>query len=198
MADAERLRLRLQENLQKAMAGEGPAEPGTLDVVVVGGGPTGVETTGALTELMHALHVTGRLERPGQITLVDRGEALLGQFSPKAHDYAVRKLTEAGADVKLEVGVTAVHADRVEFDDGSAIQSRTVVWAVGSPARPSRRPPARLPAEVDVWMSDSTWASTASPVSTLSATSRISPPMSRVALPCRSRARLRCNRVVGG
>ena len=48
------------------------------------------------------LSSTGRLERPGQITIVDRGPALLGQFSSKAHEYAHRKLTEAGADVKLE------------------------------------------------------------------------------------------------
>ena len=46
MADAERLRLSLQQLLQEAMDTGGSAEPGALDVVVVGGGPTGVETTG--------------------------------------------------------------------------------------------------------------------------------------------------------
>ena len=78
VADAERLRLHLQQLLQEAMAGRGPAEPGALDVVVVGGGPTGVETTGALAELMQALQSTGRLDPAGKITLVDRGIALLG------------------------------------------------------------------------------------------------------------------------
>jgi NADH dehydrogenase len=131
VADAERLRLHLQRLLQEAIAGDGPGDPGALDVVVVGGGPTGVETTGALAELMHALRSTGRLGRPGRITIVDRGQALLGQFSSKAHEYAVRKLTEAGAAVSLEVGVTAVHPDRVEFDDGSTVQARTVVWGGG-------------------------------------------------------------------
>ena len=100
-------------------------------MVVVGGGPTGVETTGALAELMLALHQTGQLRQPGQITLVDRGDALLGQFSSKAHDYALDKLTEAGAEVRLGLGVTAVHGDRVEFDDGSSILTRTVVWGGG-------------------------------------------------------------------
>jgi len=131
VADAERLRLHLQRLLQEATTNEGPGEPGALDIVVVGGGPTGVETTGALAELMYALRSTGRLGRPGQITIVDRGPELLGQFSSKAHDYAVRKLTEAGAVVNLQVGVTAVHPDRVEFDDGSTIQARTVVWGGG-------------------------------------------------------------------
>ena len=80
---------------------------------------------------MLALHKSGRLAVPGQITVVDRGDALLGQFSDKAHEYALEKLTEAGAQVRLGVGVTAVHPDRVQFDDGSAISARTVVWGGG-------------------------------------------------------------------
>jgi NADH dehydrogenase len=98
---------------------------------VVGGGPTGVETTGALAELMAALHEAGQLTRPGRITVVDRGDALLGEFSPHAQEYAVRKLREAGADVRLRTGVAAVHPDRVELDDGGVIAARTVVWGGG-------------------------------------------------------------------
>ncbi|HEY2877650.1 NAD(P)/FAD-dependent oxidoreductase, partial [Nocardioides sp.] len=131
VADAERLRLHLQRLLQKAMASGGSAEPGALDVVIVGGGPTGVETTGALAELMQALQNTGRLDPAGKITIVDRSPMLLGQFSSKAHEYALRKLAEVGADVKLEVGVAAVHPDRVELDDKTTIPARTVVWGGG-------------------------------------------------------------------
>jgi NADH:ubiquinone reductase (H+-translocating) len=130
VADAERLRLHLQEQLQAASSGAAEQD-GTLDVVVVGGGPTGVEVTGALTELMTAWAKTGRTPYMGRITLVDRGDALLGAFVTKAHEYALDKLTKAGAQVKLHVGVTAVHADRVEFDDGTTIRARTVVWGGG-------------------------------------------------------------------
>ena len=131
VADAERLRRHLQHLIQDAIAGEAAMRPGQLDVVVVGGGPTGVETTGALAELMQALGNTGRLARPGHITLVDRGDALLAQFSSKAHGYATAKLTEAGANVRLGLGVSAVEQDRVVFDDGSVIMTRTVVWGGG-------------------------------------------------------------------
>jgi NADH:quinone reductase (non-electrogenic) len=131
VVDAERLRRHLQKLLEYAMSAEGSPEQGMLDVVVVGGGPTGVETTGALAELMNALAKTGRLGEPGKITIVDRGSALLAPFSKKAHAYSLKKLTEAGAEVKLETGVAAVHPDHVEFSDGSTIPARTVVWGGG-------------------------------------------------------------------
>ncbi len=134
VADAERLRLHLQELIQEAGATQDAPTAGLVDVVVVGGGPTGVETTGALAELMRALHETGRLETPGRVTLVDRGPNLLGQFSSTAHEYSLERLTRAGADVRLGVGVGAVHPTGVELDDGTSIATRTVVWGGGESA----------------------------------------------------------------
>jgi NADH dehydrogenase len=133
VADAERLRRHLQQLLlEETTAAE--VGDGRLNVVVVGGGPTGVETAGALSELMGALHATGRLDHPGEITIVDRGDALLGAFSSKAHDYALEVLTRGGTRALLGVGVTAVHPDHVEFDDGSTVAARTVVWGGGESA----------------------------------------------------------------
>jgi NADH dehydrogenase len=130
VADAERLRRHLRRLLQEPATAQDQGE-GTLDVVVVGGGPTGVETAGALAELMAALHATGRIDQPGQVTIVDRGSSLLGVFSKKSRRYALKRLTEAGVMPRLGVGVTAVHGARVELDDGSTIKARTVVWGGG-------------------------------------------------------------------
>ena len=69
VADAERLRLHLRGLLQAAMGDTVSREPGSIDIVVVGGGPTGVETTGALAELMLALQKAGGLAVPGRIRL---------------------------------------------------------------------------------------------------------------------------------
>jgi NADH dehydrogenase len=132
VADAERLRIHVQSLVRTGA--EPDADEGELDIVVVGGGPTGVEIAGALTELMAALAATERIPRPGRITLVDRGDALLGAFSDKSHEYAHERLTEQGAEPRLGTGVSAVHADRVEFDDGSSIRTRTVIWGGGESA----------------------------------------------------------------
>lgn len=130
VADAERLRLHIRHLVRE---GRGTDERATapVDVVVVGGGPTGVEITGALTELMAALRTTGTAVRTGTITIVQHGHALLHAFSSTAQRYAYEKLRSAGADVLLGVRVTAVHGDRVELETGQVLRTRTVIWGGG-------------------------------------------------------------------
>jgi NADH:ubiquinone reductase (H+-translocating) len=134
VADAERLRLHVQDLVRGVS--DGRLDEDALDIVVVGGGPTGVEITGALTELMTALAAMGRIPRSGRIFLIDRGSTLLGAFSDKSHEYAHKRLTKQGAEPRLDTGVASVHADRVELDDGSAIRTRTVIWGGGESAAP--------------------------------------------------------------
>jgi len=101
--------------------------------VIVGGGPTGVETAGALAEALrdvvpeHYKPLTAR----AQVHLVDHGKVLLAPFSDKAHAYAAKKLEEDGVTLHLGVGVKEVFPDRVMLTDGDTILTHTVVWGGG-------------------------------------------------------------------
>ena len=132
--DAERLRLHLHGLLKVHCSPEPPTEP--LNVVIVGGGPTGVETAGAIAELFTALREAGRLGDTASVHLVDHGHALLNPFSDKSHQYALEKLTEHGVKVTFGVAVTHVGPDTVQLSDGTEMATRTVVWGGGESASP--------------------------------------------------------------
>src|SRR6478735_6506906 len=88
--DAQRLRSRILAVFEEADRDASRIDDGALTFVVVGGGPTGVELSGALADLVqetmaaefHDVAVTAT-----QIHLVDLGPTLLGPFSEDAHDY---------------------------------------------------------------------------------------------------------------
>ena len=140
VVDAERLRLHLREQLRAGTAAGAPAgpdpDPTALTVVIVGGGPTGVETAGALGELFGALKAKNQLPDIASVHLVDHGKALLAPFSDKSHRYALDKLTHHGVKVTFGVAVTEVAQDKVHLSDGSQIPTRTVIWGGGESAGP--------------------------------------------------------------
>ncbi|MCB1004032.1 MAG: FAD-dependent oxidoreductase, partial [Acidimicrobiales bacterium] len=135
LRDATRLRDRVFELFEEADTTPEVIEQGALTFVIVGGGPTGVETAGALIDLVddvlaarfHDLDVA----TAARVVVVDHGEALLRPFSESAHEYVARVLEDRGVELWLGRGVAAVHADRVELADGTSIPTRCVVWAGG-------------------------------------------------------------------
>lgn len=132
VADAERLRLQLRAFLATAEHGADDTQAEPVDIVVVGGGATGVETSGAIAEIITVLGEQEKLKNPARIHLVDRGTALLPQFSDKAHRYAMEKLAEHDVHVMLGTGVARVDAGAVHFDDGTTLATSTLIWAGGS------------------------------------------------------------------
>jgi NADH:ubiquinone reductase (H+-translocating) len=131
--DAERLRARLLDVLDVTVERPDLIDQGSLNFVIVGGGPTGVETAGALAEVLTDVvperyqSLTDRAE----IHLVDHGHVLLAPFSEKAHAYAAKRLERDGVSLHLGIGVKDVSPDRVTLTDGSTIMTRTVVWGGG-------------------------------------------------------------------
>ena len=114
-------------------------DEGALNFVVVGAGATGVETAGALAELINETMVA---EYPdlavssARIHLVDHGHTVLAPFSDRAHDYAEKVLRQAGVQLLLKTGVKEVGAGHVLLSDDTTIKTRVVVWAGGLMAAP--------------------------------------------------------------
>jgi len=135
LTDARRLRDHILRRLEDVDARpDGADAGGALTFVVVGGGPTGVEVAGALAELLDVAvkHDGFRFERSaGRIVLVDGLDRLLTPFRESAAEYAASTLAGRGIELRLGRLVRSVHTDCVELDDGTAIPTRTVVWAGG-------------------------------------------------------------------
>jgi NADH dehydrogenase len=133
LANARRLRNRLLRSLEDAEV-DAETEPKELNFVVVGGGPTGVETAGALSELIEiAIRRDGMKLDPAnvRIRLVDVASRLLTAFPDRASSYAREELESMGVDVELGRSVVEVEPHAIRFSDGQRLEAGAVVWAGG-------------------------------------------------------------------
>jgi NADH:quinone reductase (non-electrogenic) len=136
--DAKRLRSQVLTVFEDAAREPDRIDQGALDFVIVGGGPTGVEVAGAISEM---INTSLSAEYPdiahrATVHLVNHGHDLLAAFSDKAHDYAARVLTRDGVRLLLGQGVTEVGPGHVVLSDGSTIRTHCVVWGGGLQAAP--------------------------------------------------------------
>jgi NADH dehydrogenase len=132
--DARRLRSRILEVFEDADRDPTRVEQGALNFVIVGAGATGTEVAGAIAELIrHVLpsqfHELA-LEK-ARVIIVDLGDAVLGPFSPKAHNYASKVLHKDGVELLLGTSVKEIAADHVVLSDGETIRTHCVIWGGG-------------------------------------------------------------------
>jgi NADH dehydrogenase len=137
--DAERVRSRVLQLFQDASAKPELVDEGALTFVVVGAGATGVETAGALAELVHDVmpHVHPHLAVAGaRVILVDLGHAVLGPFSDEAHGYAAKQLQRRGVQLRLGTSAKEIGPGHVTLSDGTTIRTHLTVWGGGLMAAP--------------------------------------------------------------
>jgi len=141
-ADADSLREHVLAAFESegASVGEGhPHRSGATTIVIVGGGPTGVELAGGYAELTSRVLLPDYPELDPdrvRVILVEGQDALLAGFDPALQHNAVETLRSMGVEVRLNTQVASVGATTVELTDGSHIDSEIVVWAAGIRANP--------------------------------------------------------------
>jgi NADH dehydrogenase len=134
LTDAEKLRSIIFSTLEAADRTPNNNTPGSLNFVIVGGGPTGVEMAGTLSDtLQQLLHAEFRHIPPAnaQVFLIERGPAVLAEFSRASQLYAKSALEQHLVQLRLEVAVKEITPDEVLLSDGSHIPTKTVIWAAG-------------------------------------------------------------------
>jgi len=132
--DARRLRSRILAVFEDADRDPARVDEGALNFVIVGAGATGTEVAGAIAELIRRVLPSQfhdlALEK-ARVIMVDLGDAVLGPFSPKAHDYASKVLTKDNVEIRLGTSVKEITASHVVLSDGETIPTHCVIWGGG-------------------------------------------------------------------
>jgi NADH dehydrogenase len=131
---AVRLKDHLLERWEAADRDPSLVEDGALNIVVVGGGPTGVETAGAIAELYRADFAKDFPTLPqdhARVILVEAGHELFSMFKPKLREYAAKALFERTVEVMTGAIVASVSSSRVTLKCGEVLKAHTLVWGAG-------------------------------------------------------------------
>ncbi len=148
VTEAIALRNRMLQNFEDALSVQTEDErEGFMDVVVVGGGPTGVELCGTLAEMRSTVLPRDYPELDFMnmdIYLVESGAELLGPMSVQSQTHSLEYLQELGVKIMLNTRVKDFDGRLVTMNDGSTLRTNNLIWAAGVKANPV----AGLPADV--------------------------------------------------
>ena len=140
VSEAMGLRNALLDNFERALTCADERErQELLNVVIVGGGATGVEVAGALSEMKNFVLPKDYPDLPTSlmhIYLIEAGPRLLAAMSPESSAHVEQYLREMGVNVLLNKMVTDFKDHTVMLKDGSSISTRTFIWVSGVAAQP--------------------------------------------------------------
>jgi NADH dehydrogenase len=131
---AVRLKDHLLERWEAADQDASLVDDGGLNIVVVGGGPTGVETAGAIAELYRSMFAKDYPKLPqdqARVILVEAGPELFSMFKPNIREYTTKALTDRTVEVTTGAMVSSVSPTRVKLKSGEELKAHTLVWGAG-------------------------------------------------------------------
>jgi NADH:ubiquinone reductase (H+-translocating) len=134
LADAMRLKEHVLQKWEAADRDPSLVDDGALNVVIVGGGPTGIETAGALAELYRADFAKDYPQVPqekARLILVEASPALLGMFKSDIQTYTQQALERFGVEIMLGELVAGIAPTRVTLKSGEELRAHTLVWGAG-------------------------------------------------------------------
>ncbi|QQT26554.1 NAD(P)/FAD-dependent oxidoreductase [Sphingobacterium spiritivorum] len=133
--EALNIRSYVLQNLEAAVLRETATQRAPyLNFVVVGGGPTGVELSGAIAEIRNNILRKDYPELSTQemnVYLIEGQDKILAALSPQASEKAETYLKELGVKVLLNKQVTGYNGNTISFSDGESIDTKTVIWGAG-------------------------------------------------------------------
>ncbi len=139
LMNAVKLRSRILERFEAADRDPTLIEKGALNFVIVGAGPTGVETAGALSDLFYNLLPRDYHQlatEKARVIIVERGKEVLAPFKDNLRSYAKEELERRRVEVRLGEAVAEVGPTFVRLKSGEEIQAHTLIWAAGVRANP--------------------------------------------------------------
>ena len=139
LANAIKLRNRILERFEAADRNRALIEDGALNFVIVGAGPTGVETAGALSDLFYNLlprDYHDLATEKARVIIVEMGKEVLAPFKDNLRAYAKEQLEQRRVELRLEQAVAEVGGTFVRLKSGEEIKAHTLIWAAGVRANP--------------------------------------------------------------
>ena len=139
LLDAGKLRNHVLDRFEAADGNPSLIEDGELTFVIVGAGPTGVETAGALADLFYNLLPRDYHQlatEKARIIVVEMAKEVLSPFKENLRAYAKEELEQRRVEVRLGQAVGEVGANFVRLKSGEKIKAHTLIWAAGVRANP--------------------------------------------------------------